>query len=147
MPAILRPALRTAAVVVTLALLAGAQAPYTPKSPTDPARSNDEAGALGYMRTVLSAQRAHKKKKGAYAPTLAALVGHGSFTKRMTRTDRGVYTVSFRGHENGFTLRLTPREFASDRRAFYMDESGVFRVEEDNEASADSPILTPNRPS
>jgi hypothetical protein len=147
MPAISKRSGRTATIVLALATLAAAQAPYTPKSESDPARSNDEAVAIAYMRTVVSAERAYKKKKGKYAPNLAALVGHGSFTKRMARTDRGSYTVSFRGGENGFSLRLTPREFAPERRAFYTDESGIMRVEEDKEASGESPILTPNRSS
>src|ERR1700730_13247594 len=36
---------------------------YKPKFPGDPARSNSEAAALGYMRTVLLAQRAFNSKK------------------------------------------------------------------------------------
>src|SRR5215469_13780185 len=71
--------------------------PYQPKFPGDPARSDSEAQALGYMRVVLRAQREYKKRHDKFAPSLAALAGTGSLTKRMAATtDRGDYTVGFR---------------------------------------------------
>src|SRR5438034_6894610 len=63
-----------------------AQPPYQPKFPGDPARSGSEAAALGYMRTVIRAQREYKKKNAKFAPSLDALVHTGSFTRRMTKT-------------------------------------------------------------
>src|SRR5512147_1138233 len=66
------------------------QTPYQPKFPGDPAKSEAEAGALGYMRVVLRAQREYKKRHDKFAPSLPALAGTGSFTKRMARsTNRG----------------------------------------------------------
>jgi hypothetical protein len=106
-----------------------------------PARSQDETVTVGYMRTVVNAQKNYKKKYGAYATSLAALVHSGSFTKRMANTDRGPYTVHFRGKPEGYSLSLTPKQFAPDRRAFYVDETGKIRVEEGKPASADSPLL------
>jgi hypothetical protein len=41
---------------------AAAPAPYQPKFDHDPARSESEAQALGYMRVVLRAQREYKKR-------------------------------------------------------------------------------------
>src|SRR5215467_10473693 len=70
---------------------------YQPKFAGDPARSDSEAAALGYMRVVVRAQKEYYKKHDKYANSLAALVGHGSFTKRMAETsERGDYSVGFR---------------------------------------------------
>src|SRR5262249_48069416 len=96
--------------VFFLVVLAVAQSVYQPKFRGDPARSDSEASALGYMRTVLRAQRLYKRKNGNYATSLATLVHTGSFTRRMTQTDRGDYTVSFRSHKDGFELALTPKQ-------------------------------------
>ena len=69
---------------------------YQPKFAGDPARSESEAQALGYMRTVLRAQHDYKKRHNKYAESLEALAGTGSFTKRMAHaTDRGDYTATF----------------------------------------------------
>jgi len=43
-------------------LSAAAQTPYQPKFKGDPARSESEANALGYMRTVIRAQQQYNKK-------------------------------------------------------------------------------------
>ncbi len=138
------------------ALVAAQEAPATPppqtsptpnvvykqKFPGDPARSEPEAAALGYMRTLLSAQRDYKKKFHHYATSLSALAGGArSFTKRMTRTDRGDYTVSFHGGSEHFSVALTPKQFDAAHRAFYLDDRGIFHVEDDKPATADSPLL------
>ncbi len=140
-----RAILRQLAVLTALAVLAAAQPqpiPYRPKFPGDPARSEAEASALGYMRTVVYAQREYRKKFGHYAGSLYALVGGArSFTKRMTKTDRGDYTVSFGGSRNGFALTLTPKKFDPAHRAFFTDASGVIRSEDEKPATADSPVL------
>ncbi len=145
-----RAILRQLALAAALAVLAAAQAPpmpYKQKFPGDPARSEAEASALGYMRTVVSAQRDYKKKFGRYAGSLYALAGGArSFTKRMARTDRGDYTVSFGGGKGGFALKLTPKQFDSSHRAFYTDSSGVIRYEDEKPATADSPVLKPEHP-
>jgi hypothetical protein len=106
-----------------------------------PAHSQNETVSLGYMRTVVYAQKDYKKKHGKYATSLAALVHFGSFTKRMTNTDRGAYTVQFQGKPSGYSLALIPKQFAPDQRAFYVDETGKIRVEEDKPATAESPLL------
>jgi hypothetical protein len=113
--------------------------PYQPKFPGDPARSEPEASALGYMRTVLRAQNQYKKKNGKYAASLAALVHTGSFTRRMTNTDRGDYTVSFRSRKDGFELALTPKLLDATHRSFYADEDGTIHVEEEKAADSSSP--------
>src|SRR5438132_2297291 len=115
--------------------------PYQPKFPGDPARSGSEAAALGYMRTVIRAQREYKKKNTKFAPSLDALVHTGSFTRRMTKTDRGDYTVSFRSKKDGFELALTPKQMDSAHRSFYADEDGVIHAEEDKAASETSPTV------
>jgi type II secretory pathway pseudopilin PulG len=120
-----------------------AQSAYTPKFPGDPARSNAEAAALGYMRTVLRAQNQYKKKYGHYATSLAALVHTGSFTRRMTNPDRGDYTVSFHAVPKGdkFSLALTPKQFDAEHRAFYADEDGVIHGQENQPATENSPVV------
>lgn len=119
-----------------------AEAPaYKPKFAGDPAHSGAEAGTLGYIRTVLNAQKLYKKKHGSYATTLPGLINTGSFTRRMTKTDRGDYYVSFHSHTDGFSLALTPKPFDAAHRAFYSDETNVIRAETDKPATQDSERL------
>jgi type II secretory pathway pseudopilin PulG len=112
---------------------------YQPKFAGDPARSNSEAAALGYMRTVIRAQREYKKKNEKYASSLQALVHTGSFTRRMTKTDRGDYTVSFRSRKDGYELTLTPKQLDAEHRSFYADDDGVIHADEQKAADSSSP--------
>jgi hypothetical protein len=114
---------------------------YQPKYPGDKAHSNSEAAALGYIRTVLTAQKLHKKKHDSYATSLSSLVGSGSFTKRMVSPDRGDYKVSFHGAKEKFGLTLVPKQFDAERRSFFADETGTIRAEDDKPATASSPLL------
>lgn len=114
------------------------QPAYQPKFPGDPAHSESEAIALGYMRTVLRAQKEYKKKNDHYATSLAALVHTASFTRRMVQTDRGDYTVGFRSNKNGFELTLTPKELSADRRSFYADEDGDIYADDQKAADEHS---------
>ncbi len=131
----------TAALTLAGALMAAAQTAYQPKFPGDPARSDSEAGALGYMRTVLRAQRLYDKKYGHYATSLSELVHSGSFTRRMVNTDRGDYTVSFRSRKDGFQLALTPKQLDATHRSLYADEDGVIHADEEKAASESSPTV------
>src|SRR6266481_6523610 len=111
--------------VVLVALMASAQAVYQPKFKGDPARSDSEAAALGYMRTFLRAHKIYKKKNGHYATTLSDLAKTGSFTKRMaSSTDRGDYTVKFRPHKDKDTFEVTmvPKQQDATHRSFFSDE-------------------------
>ena len=148
------------AVIVAIAILGTpalvkAQAPaatpagtYQPKFPGDPARSESEAAALGYMRVVLRAQREYKKRHDKYADSLPDLAGTGSFTKRMaSTTDRGDYTASFRPHkgkgkdDEGFVLTMTPKQMDADHRSFYAEEDGVIHADDQKAADEDSPKI------
>jgi hypothetical protein len=133
--------IRIAAAVLVFAIFAAAQTTYSPQFKGDPAHSSAEAGALGYMRTVNMAERLYKKKHGEYATSLPALVGHGSFTRRMIKTDRGDYTVQFHSTGKDYSLAMVPRQFDSAHRAFYTDETGAIRVDNDQPATASSPKL------
>jgi hypothetical protein len=134
--------LRWLAMVVLGAILAGAQTEYQPKFPGDPARSESEAGALGYMRTVLRAQKLYKKSFNHYATSLSQLVGGArSFTKRMVNTDRGDYTVGFHSKKEGFELLMTPKAMDAQHRSFYADEDGKIHAEETKAADGNSPML------
>lgn len=131
------------AIIAILAttLCAAAQTPYQPKFPGDPARSDSEAAALGYMRTLLRAQHTYKKKNGKYATSLPQLVHTGTFTKRMTNLDQGDYTVSFHSHKDGFDLLLTPKQQDAQHRSFFAKEDGVIHAEEATAANENSPKL------
>jgi type II secretory pathway pseudopilin PulG len=124
---------------------APAPAPYQPKFAGDPARSESEAQALGYMRVVLRAEREYKKRHNKYADSLEALAGTGSFTKRMAHTtDRGDYTASFRAqhdgpNHDGFVLTLTPKQMDSEHRSFYAEEDGAIHADDQKAADMDSP--------
>jgi len=123
---------------------APASATYQPKFAGDPARSESEAQALGYMRVVLRAQREYKKRHDKYADSLAALAGTASFTKRMSQTtDRGDYTASFSPHKekdkDGFVLTMTPNHMDSEHRSFYAEEDGAIHADDQKAADQDSP--------
>jgi opacity protein-like surface antigen len=129
--------------IVALALagmsVASAQSTYQPKFAGDPARSEAEAAALGYMRTVLRAQTQYQKKNDKYAASLADLVHTGSFTRRMVNPERGDYTVGFKSHKDGFDLTMTPKQLDAQHRSFYAEEDGVIHADEEKAATEDSP--------
>jgi hypothetical protein len=125
-------------------MAAMAQTPYQPKFKGDPAKSDSEAAALGYMRTVLRAQKAYyKKNNNKYAGSLADLVHTGSFTKRMVNPDRGDYSVGFKANKNrdGFDLTLTPKQLDAEHRSFYSDEDGQIHGDDQAPATEKSPIV------
>jgi hypothetical protein len=119
---------------------AAAQGSYQPKFPGDPARSDAEAGALGYMRVVIRAQKLYQKKHDEYATSLKDLVNTGSFTRRMAATtERGDYTVGFKGKKDSYVLTMTPKNVDAEHRSFYADEDGVIHGDETKAADASSP--------
>ena len=132
---------RIVVLILAATLISAAQSTYQPKFKGDPARSDSEANALGYMRTVIRAQQQYKKKNDKYASTLADLVHTGSFTRRMTQTDRGDYTVSFRSRKDGYELSLTPKQVDLEHRAFYATEDGVMHADEQKAADESSPVV------
>jgi hypothetical protein len=123
--------------------------PYQPKFQGDPAHSDSEAQALGYMRVVLRAQREYKKRHQKFATSLEALAGTGSFTKRMAHsTDRGDYTASFRSRhagakndhdDDGFILTMTPKQMDADHRSFYAEDDAIIHADDQKPADQDSP--------
>src|SRR5258708_32496750 len=129
--------------VAILAAMVSAQAAYQPKFKGDPARSDSEAAALGYMRTFLRAQRVYKRKYGHYATTLLDLAKTGSFTRRMVSTERGDYTVKFRSHKDKDTFEITmvPKQLDATHRSFFSDDQGKIRGDEQKEADESSPLL------
>ena len=115
---------------------------YQPKFKGDPARSDSEAQALGYMRVVLRAQKEYKKRHDKFADSLQALAGTGSFTKRMaSTTDRGDYSASFKTHKDGYILTMTPKQLDAQHRSFYAEDDGVIHADEEKAADADSPKI------
>ncbi len=140
-----RRAFLIAVSLVLMAAMAAAQAAYTPKFKGDPARSDSEAAALGYMRTFLRAQKIYKKKNNHYAATLMELTKTGSFTRRMAAPDRGDYVVKFRNHKekekDQFEITMVPKQEDATHRSFFSDEQGKIRVNEQGEATEDSPPL------
>jgi hypothetical protein len=140
----IRRAVLAAVSLVLAASIVSAQAVYQPKFKGDPARSDSEASALGYLRTFLRAQKIYKKKNDHYATTLSDLAKTGSFTKRMSSsTDRGDYTVKFRPHKDKDTFEITmvPKQLDSTHRSFFSDDQGKIRADETKEADESSEVL------
>jgi hypothetical protein len=140
----IRRAALAAVSLVLAASIVSAQAVYQPKFRGDPARSDSEAAALGYLRTFLRAQKIYKKKNDHYATTLSDLAKTGSFTKRMSSsTDRGDYTVKFRPHKDKDTFEITmvPKQVDSTHRSFFSDDQGKIRADETKEADESSEVL------
>ena len=136
-------AVRWIAAAMLAGNIAAAQAAYTPKFPGDPAHSDSEAAALGYMRTVLRAEKLYKRKNNHFATSLADLVHTGSFTRRMVNPDRGDYTVGFRAHKDKdtFELTMTPKQMDAQHRSFYADEDGMIHANEEGPADEKSPVV------
>jgi hypothetical protein len=134
-------AVMTAAIVLTGYIAASGQTTYQPKFKGDPARSDSEAAALGYMRTVLRAQKLYNKKNDKFAASLADLVHTGSFTKRMVNPERGDYSVGFRPNKDGFELTLTPKQLDAEHRSFYADEDGIIHGDDQGPANEKSPVV------
>jgi hypothetical protein len=114
---------------------------YQPKFRGDPARSDSEAAALGYMRVVLRAQHRFEKQYGHFATSLAELVHSGSFTKRMVDPNRGDYTAGFKGKKDGFVLTMMPKQLDATHRSFYAEDDGKIHGDEEKPADANSPIV------
>ena len=136
-------ALRAVFSILLLGAMASAQAAYQPKFKGDPAHSDSEAAALGYMRTFLRAQKIYKKKNDHYATSLMDLTKTGSFTRRMANPDRGDYTVKFKSHKEKDTFEITmvPKQEDPDHRSFFSDDQGKIRADDQKEADANSPVL------
>ncbi len=130
------------AALTVAALAAQTPAPeYKPKFAGDPARSDSEAAALGYMRVVLRAQHQFDKQYGHFAVSLTELVHSGSFTKRMVNPNRGDYTASFKGKKDSFILTMTPNQLDATHRSFYAEDDGKIHADEAKPADADSPVV------
>jgi hypothetical protein len=137
----LQVVVRIAVVIVAACScpMAQTQNTYQPKFAGDPARSESEASALGYLRTVIRAQKLYEKKNSKYATSLLDLVHTGNFTRRMTNTDRSDYTVGFRSHKDGYEVTLTPKQQDAEHRSFYAKEDGVIHADETKTADENSP--------
>ena len=115
---------------------------YQPKFKGDPAKSDSEAAALGFMRTVVTAQKNYKAKHNAYATSLQGLAGTGSITRRTVASNkRGDYTVGFSGTAENYKLTMTPDHVDATHRAFFVDATGKIKAEEDKPATAESPSV------
>jgi hypothetical protein len=115
---------------------------YQPKFKGDPAKSDSEAAALGFMRTVVTAEKNYKTKHNVYATSLPDLAGTGSITRRTVASNkRGDYTVSFSGKPDAYKLTMTPATIDATHRAFFVDQSGKIKAEEDKPATETSPAV------
>jgi len=142
-----------AMLLAAMAVQALAQVTYQPKFKNDPARSDSEAAALGYMRTFLNAQKIYKKKNDHFATSLMDLAKTGSFTRRMASTQRGDYTVKFTPHKDKdtFEIVMVPRQMDTTHRSFFAKmegtnrrDDGVIRADDQKEADEHSPVLKPD---
>jgi hypothetical protein len=118
---------------------------YTPKYHGDPARSDSEAAALGYMRGAMRAQMQFNKHYGHYATALVQLVHTGNFTQRMVNPDRGDYTAGFKSKKDNFVLTMMPKSLDAQHRSFYAENDGKIHADETKAANADSPVVETHR--
>ena len=114
---------------------------YTPKFKGDPARSDSEAAALAYMRVVIRAENQFNKQYKHYALNLGELVHSGSFTKRMVSSQRGDYTVSYKGKKDSYVLTMTPSALDAQHRSFYAEDDGKIHADESKAADTNSPVV------
>ena len=113
---------------------------YQPKYKGDPAKSDSEAAAIGFMRTIINAEKNYKARHNTYPPNLQTLAGTGSVTRRTVASNkRGDYTVGYRVEGEGFHLTMTPDHIDATHRSFFVDQSGKIKAEEDKPATAESP--------
>ncbi|OLE14391.1 MAG: hypothetical protein AUG89_02035 [Acidobacteria bacterium 13_1_20CM_4_56_7] len=142
-----------AMLLAAMAVQSLAQTTYQPKFKNDPARSDSEAAALGYLRTFLRAQKIYKKKNDHFATSLMDLAKTGSFTRRMASTQRGDYTVKFTPHKDKdtFEIVMVPRQMDTTHRSFFAKmegtnrrDDGVIRADDQKEADEHSPVLKPD---
>lgn len=113
---------------------------YQPKYKGDPAKSDSEAAAIGFIRTIINAEKNYKARHNSYAPTLQTLAGTGSVTRRTVASNkRGDYTVGYKTEGEGFRLTMTPDHVDATHRSFFVDQSGRIKAEEDKPATAESP--------
>jgi len=92
------------------------------------------------MRVVVRAQKLYQKKHNQYATSLKDLINTGSFTRRMAAsTERGDYTVGFKGKKDSYVLIMTPKNLDAEHRSFYADEDGVIHGDETKAADPSSP--------
>jgi hypothetical protein len=118
---------------------------YTPKYKGDPAHSDSEFNALGYMRMVMRAEVAFHKQYGHYAIPLSQLVHTRNFTQRMVDPHRGDYTVGYKGKTDSFILTMTPNALDVLHRSFYADDDGKIHADETKAADADSQVIETHR--
>ena len=114
---------------------------YTPKFHGDPARSDSEAAALGYMRVVMRAEVGFNKQYGHYATSLHELVHSGTFTQRMVNPDRGDYTVGYKAKKDNYILTMTPKMLDAQHRSFYVEGDGKIHADDAKAADADSQVV------
>jgi hypothetical protein len=114
---------------------------YAPKFHGDPAHSDSEAAALGYLRVVMRAEVGFNKQYGHYAVTLAQLVHSGTFTQRMVNPDRVDYTVGYKSKKDNFMLTMTPKNLDPQHRSFYVENDGKIHADETKPADGDSPVV------
>ncbi len=114
---------------------------YTPKYHGDPARSDSEFAALAYMRVVMRAEMLYNKKNGHYATSLSQLVHTGTFTQRMVNTERGDYSVGFKGKQDNFILTMTPKNLDAQHRSFFAQNDGKIHADETKAADAESQVV------
>jgi hypothetical protein len=130
----------TAFLFVILTFSWAAAQEYQPKFKGDPAKSDSEAAALGFMRTVVSAERIYHNRHHAYTTSLQELAGTGSITRRSVGSNkRGNYTVHYRGTAGKYELSMTPDQMDATHRSFFVDQNGKIKADDSKPATEDSP--------
>lgn len=113
---------------------------YQPKFKGDPAKSDSEAAALGFLRTVVGAEKIYHNRHHAYTTSLQELAGTGSVTRRTVASNkRGDYTVHYRGSAEKYELSMTPDQMDTTHRSFFVDQNGKIKADDSKSATESSP--------
>ena len=110
----------TAAMTLLACMGASAQTAYEPKFKGYPAKSESEAAALGYMRTVLRAQKTVQEKERQVRPNPC---GPGPYRivyqAHGATPTAGTIPSASKPIKTAFDLTMTPKQLDAEHRSFY----------------------------
>ena len=115
-------------LLVDRCLAAAAQTPYQPKFKGDPAKSDSEAAALGYMRTVLRAQKDLQEEEQQVCRLACRPGPHRIVYQAHGEPGSWRLLRRLQPNKDGFDLTLTPKQLDAEHRSFYADEDGVIHA-------------------
>ncbi len=125
-------------VVAILGIIAAIAIPGLKKA----RQSARSAAAVQALRTMTTAQHLYRMKYKLYG-TLAQLAPEGTLDPSLSSGSKHFYTftLALGAGSNSFTCLATPEEEPTRMRHFFVDETGVIRVNEGAPADVTSPPI------